>query len=89
MAARGIRDSRMMGRPGVQVARGPKLGHPVMTHNPMVRPVAPVGLRQPVMPQVAPVSAPAGMPAGLQGPVPVNPAGPTNIQPIAPGAMKL
>jgi len=91
MAARGIRDSRMTGmaRPGVQVARGPKLGHPVMARGPMVRPMAPVGMRQPVVPHIAPVGVPAGMPAGLQGPTPVNPAGPMNVQPLAPGAMKV
>lgn len=61
-----------------------------MTHQPMVRPVAPTNLRNPMLPHVAaPVSAPAQMPPVLQGPTPVNPAGPANIQPIAPGMMKV
>jgi hypothetical protein len=73
MAARGIRDSRMglMGHPGIQPARGPHLARPVMTRQPMIRPAAPPGL-------------PAGMPPGIQGPQPVNPAGPVGIQPLTP-----
>jgi hypothetical protein len=34
---RNIRDTRMAhGRAGIQAARAPKLGHPVMSRNPMV-----------------------------------------------------
>jgi hypothetical protein len=73
MAARGIRDTRM-GHPGIQPSRGPHLGRPVMTHQPMIRPASPPGL-------------PSGMPPGLQGPQPVNPAGPVGIQPSAPPMM--
>lgn len=85
MAARGIRDLRQGNhRPGIQPSRGPHLGRPVMTHQPMISPVAPVNLQQPRPPMQSPVSAPAGMPPGLQGPQPVMPQGPANIGPAGP-----
>jgi hypothetical protein len=87
MAARGIRDSRMGGVPGhpIQVSKPPFLGRPVITKQAMVRPVKPANLREPKLGIPAPlVSAPAGMPPALQGPQQVNPAGPMNVQPLAP-----
>ena len=60
-----------MGRLGIQPARAPHFGRPVMTKGPMVRPTAPMGL-------------PQGNPTAVQGPIPVNPAGPMNTGPIAP-----
>ena len=90
MAARGIRDLRQgPSRPGIQPGRNPHLGRPVMSSQPMIRPTAPVNLRQPAVPHVSPVAAPAGMPPGLQGPTPVNPAGPMNVMPASPGMMKV
>lgn len=76
MAARGIRDMRMgpgahMGRLGIEPARAPHFGRPVMTKNPMVRPAAPAGMA-------------VGNPPAVQGPIPANPAGPPAIGPSAP-----
>jgi hypothetical protein len=94
MAARSIRNLRQsgsvghegMGRP-IQVARPPTMGKPVISPRPMIRPVQPANLRQPVLTTGgAPVSAPAGMPPVLQGPQQVNPAGPQNVQPLPPSA---
>jgi hypothetical protein len=77
MAARSIRNMRQgpgapMGRLGVQPARAPHFGRPVMTKSPMVRPSTPPGL-------------PPGNPTAVQGPIPVSPGmGPPNIGPAAP-----
>lgn len=98
MAARGIRDMRMghmgtglrqPGRP-IQVAHPPTIGKPVISRRPMVPPVQPALLQGPNLgSHPAPISVPSGMPAPLQGPQQVNPAGPENIQPIAASAPRM
>lgn len=85
MAARGIRDQRMAGAKGhpIRVAKPPFLGRPVMTQQPMVPPLQPANLKEPKLGhQVPNVAVPSGMPPVLQGPQPVNPAGPTSVQPL-------
>lgn len=86
MAARGIRDLRMGAmRPNIQPARPPAVGRPVMTQQPMVRPVAPGNLAQPRFSnQGPPISGPAVMPGAVATPQPVNPGGPRSIQPLVP-----
>lgn len=76
MAARGIRDTRMnpgrlVGRTGIQPARAPHYGRPVMTNQHMIAPASP--------PHV-----PVGMPPGIQGPQPVAPQGPGMVAPMNP-----
>jgi hypothetical protein len=61
-----------MGRLGIQPAKAPHFGRPVMSKaGPMVRAATPKGL-------------PAGNPTAVQGPIPVNPAGPMDTGPVMP-----
>jgi hypothetical protein len=60
-----------MGRLGIQPAKAPHFGRPVMSKAAMVRAATPMGL-------------PAGNPTAVQGPIPANPAGPMNTGPVVP-----
>jgi len=85
MAARGIRDQRMAGAKGhpIRVAKPPFLGRPVMSSSPMVPPLQPANLKEPKLALREPnMAVPSGMPPAVSGPQPVNPAGPTMVQPL-------